>query len=86
MNDDFPFIHQQDSMQCGIVCLQMVCKFFGREYTLDSLSNLCFATTEGVSLLGINEVANALGLHTICARATTGTLNNVPLPCILHWN
>ena len=79
-------IHQHDSMQCGIACLQMVCKYFGREYTLDSLSKLCFATAEGVSLLGINEAANTLGLHTTCARATTMVLGKVPLPCILHWN
>lgn len=73
-------------MQCGIASLQMVCKYFGREYTLDSLSKLCFATAEGVSLLGINEAANTLGLHTTCARATTMVLGEVPLPCILHWN
>ena len=82
----FPIIHQHDSMQCGIACLQMVCKYFGREYSLDSLSKLCFATAEGVSLLGINEAANTLGLHTTCARATTMVLGEVPLPCILHWN
>lgn len=74
----FPIIHQHDSMQCGIACLQMVCKYFGREYSLDSLSKLCFATTEGVSLLGINEAANTLGLHTTCARATTMVLGEVP--------
>ena len=79
-------IHQHDSMQCGIACLQMVCKYFGREYSLDSLSKLCFATAEGVSLLGINEAANTLGLHTTCARVTTMVLGEVPLPCILHWN
>ena len=82
----FFIFRQHDSMQCGIACLQMVCKYFGREYSLDSLSKLCFATTEGVSLLGINEAANTLGLHTTYARATTMVLGEVPLPCILHWN
>ena len=79
-------LHQHDSMQCGIASLQMVCKYFGREYTLDSLSKLCFATTEGVSMLGINEAANTLGLHTVCARISIVMLNEAPLPCILHWN
>ena len=78
--------HQHDSMQCGIASLQMVCKYFGREYTLDSLSKLCFATTEGVSMLGINEAANTLGLHTACARISIVMFNEAPLPCILHWN
>ena len=82
----FICFRQHDSMQCGIACLQMVCKYFGREYTLDSLSKLCFATTEGVSMLSINEAANTLGLHTVSARATTTMLGEVPLPCILHWN
>ena len=82
----FHIIHQHDTMQCGIACLQMVCKYFGREYSMDSLSKLCFATTEGVSLLGINEAANTLGLHTTSARATTTVLSEAPLPCILHWN
>lgn len=73
-------------MQCGTACLQMICNFFGREYTMDSLSKLCFATTEGVSLLGINEAANTIGLRTISARTTIAMLIEAPLPCILHWN
>ena len=78
----FTLRKQYDSMQCGIACLQMVCKYFGRDYSLDSLSKLCFATTEGVSMLGINEAANMLGLHTVSARATTTMFGEAPLPCI----
>ena len=82
----FTLRKQYDSMQCGIACLQMVCKYFARDYSLDSLSKLCVATTEGVSMLGINEAANTLGLHTVSARTTTTMLGDAPLPCILHWN
>lgn len=78
--------HQHDSMQCGITCLQMICRYFGREYSLDSLSKICFATTEGVSILGINEAARILGFQTVSARATIEELSETPLPCILHWN
>lgn len=82
----FPFYKQHDSMQCGITCLQMICKYYGKEYSLESLSRYCFATTEGVSLLGISEAANKLGLHTICGRVTMEQLPQAPLPCILHWS
>ena len=82
----FTLRKQYDSMQCGIACLQMVCKYFGRGYSSDFLLKLCFASTEGVSLLDINEAANTLGLHTICARTTIMMLSEAPLPCILHWN
>ena len=73
-------------MQCGIACLQMICSYYHKEYTLERLANCCFATTEGVSLLGISEAARKLGLNTTCGRMTIGQLAQVPLPCILHWN
>ena len=82
----FPIVHQHDSMLCGVACLQMICKYFGREYSSSSLSKLCFATTEGVSMLGINETAKTLGIETVCAKATPKELCETPLPCILHWN
>jgi len=82
----FPFIKQHDAMQCGIACIEMVCKYFGREYSSEYLSDLCHATVEGVSLLAVNEVMGRLGFHTVCARATVDILGKASLPCILHWN
>lgn len=37
----FPVCFQHDSMLCGITCLQMICRYFGREYSLDSLTKIC---------------------------------------------
>ena len=82
----FSIVYQHDSMLCGVACLKMICKYFGREYSSDSLSKLCFATTEGVSMLGINGTAKTLGIETVCAKATPKELCETPLPCILHWN
>ena len=82
----FPYYKQHDSMQCGITCLQMVCKHYGKEFSIEALSRYCFATTEGVSLLSISEAANKLGLHSICGRVSMEQMQEAPLPCILHWN
>lgn len=65
----FPLTLQHDSMQCGIACLQMVCNHYGRDYSLGYLEQICHATTEGVSLLGISETATRLGLHTVYRKA-----------------
>ena len=73
-------------MQCGIACLQMVCHHYGRDYTLDALSHLCGATTQGVSLLGISDAAGRLGLQTVSGRVSLEMLGKATLPCILHWN
>ena len=82
----FRLVRQKDSMQCGVACLAMVCGAFGREYSLSSLSRYCFATAEGVSMLGISEAAERLGLRTVTAKVTVESLISAPKPCILHWN
>ena len=73
-------------MQCGIACLAMICKHYGKEFSIETLSRYCFATTEGVSLYGISEAAGKLGLHSICGRVSMEQMQEAPLPCILHWN
>ena len=84
--NNFPFIKQHDAMECGVACLAMVCNFFRIEYSIEYLSRICFATTEGVSLLGINETALQLGLRTISGRISINKLWEAHYPCILHWN
>ena len=86
MNKNFIICKQYDSMQCGIACLAMICKYYGKEYSMDWLNQLCFATTEGVSLLNITRAAETLGLKTVGARCEVSNLVNKNLPCILHWN
>ena len=86
MATSFPNILQYDSMQCGIACLQMVCRHYGRNYSSKQVSSLCSPTREGTSMLGLNDAAITLGFHTVSARAEVNELNDLPLPCILHWN
>lgn len=82
----FHVCFQKDAMQCGIACLQMICVHYGKKYSQDFLSNICYATTEGVSLLGIKDAAVKIGLYTISGRVTLEILSSATLPCILHWN
>lgn len=81
----FSLTLQHDTMQCGIACLQMVCKHYGHDYSLGYLEQICHATTEGVSLLGISDAATKLGLHTICGKVELAALADAPLPAVLHW-
>jgi len=73
-------------MQCGIACLSMVCRHYGKRYSVGALSRFCFATTEGVSMLAITQAAGKLGFETKSVRISTEQLGSAPLPCILHWN
>lgn len=72
-------------MQCGIACLAMICRHYGKVYSFETLSKLCRATSEGVSLLSISEAGEQLGFHSIFGRASIEQLVNIAQPCILHW-
>lgn len=82
----FKIFIQSDSMLCGITCLRMICKWYGKDYTYTFLNNLCGATAEGVSLLAISNTASRLGFKTIAGKLDISQLRAAEVPCILHWN
>ncbi len=83
----FPFCHQLDAMDCGPTCLRMVAKYYGRTITLDYLRNKSQYGKLGVSMLGLAEAAESIGLKSIGAKLTFDQLvKDAPLPAILHWN
>lgn len=83
----FPYYSQLDTVDCGPTCLRMIAKYYGRNYSLQYLRELAFITREGVSMLGISDAAETIGFRTIGARITLEQLRDeMPLPCILHWN
>ena len=55
-------------MMCAIACLQMICKYYGKDVNQTFLSEMCCATHEGVSLLGINNVATDIEFKTVSGR------------------
>lgn len=83
----FPDIRQMDTMDCGPACLAIVARHYGREVAISRIRELCGITQEGVSMLGLGEAAEALGMTTLCARITVDQLaDEILLPCILHWD
>lgn len=83
----FPFYRQLDSMDCGPACLSMIAKFYGKSYSLQTLRARSFITREGVSMLGISDAAESIGFRVSGVRISFKQLTeDVPLPCILHWN
>lgn len=81
----FPVYKQLDAMDCGPTCLRMVARHYGKTYSLQSMREKSFATREGVSLLGLDEAAETIGMRTLAVRMPYDKLDKVPLPCIAHW-
>ena len=83
----FPHYLQLDAMDCGPTCLRMIARYYGKNYSLQTLRERSFITREGVSMLGISDAAESIGFRTSGVRITLKQLEeDVPLPCILHWN
>lgn len=80
------WVKQHDSMQCGVSCLAMICRHYGKNYSLEYLDGFCHANIAGISMLGITDGAKSVGLNVMTVAASTDELNKIALPCILHWN
>ena len=86
MKKRFPFHPQLDAMDCGPAALRMVCAHHGRELSQSWLRELCHIGKGGVSLLGISEAAEKVGLRSLAVRLSYMRLRDeAPLPCIAHW-
>jgi ATP-binding cassette, subfamily B, bacterial len=82
----FPFYQQYDAKDCGPACLRMVAKFYGKNYSLQTLREHSYLTREGVSLLGISDAAESAGFKTLGVKISFEQLaEETPLPCIAHW-
>ena len=80
-------MQQYDAMDCGPTCLAMISKYYGKNYNIEHLHDLCHISNEGVSLYGISIAAEKIGFHTVGTQLSLIQLiDEMPLPCILHWN
>jgi ATP-binding cassette, subfamily B, bacterial len=87
MNSKFKFFRQLDFMDCGPTSLKMVAAFHGKDYSIDFLRANAYIQRSGVSLNGISEAAEKIGLKTLKVKLTVEQLvSQAPLPAILHWN
>ena len=73
-------------MDCGPACLQMVAKYYGKDYNLPILSNLTGLSSEGASLLGMSEAAQRIGFNTLSVKITLEEMREKELfPCVALW-
>src|ERR1700754_231844 len=82
----FVFYKQLNSMDCGPTCLRMIAKYYGKQYSLESLRQETGLNKMGVSLLGISHTAEKLGFRSRGIKIALPHLRTLSAPCVLHWN
>lgn len=81
----FPFVHQLESMDCGLTCLQMVALYYGKEINGEMIRRQFSVGKNGMSMLRLYEVAEVMGFYAMGVNTSFERLCKMPLPCIVHW-
>lgn len=79
-------ILQSESSECGLACLAMVASFYGHHTDLTDLRRQFSISLKGATLAQLMRHASSLQLSTRPLRLELDELDQLTLPCILHWN
>lgn len=82
----FPNYIQADSKDCGPTCLKIITKHYGKILKIQDLRDYSETNRDGSNLLMLSDAAEKIGFRTIGAKLSLEKLQEVPFPCILHWN
>ena len=82
----FPHYPQADAKDCGPTCLKIIAKHYGKTINIQELRDFSETTREGSNLLFLSDAAEKIGFRTLGVKLNLKSLEEVPLPCILHWN
>jgi HlyB family type I secretion system ABC transporter len=81
----FPVVHQQSTMDCGPACLATICRYHGKQVSLNQLRDLTRVGQSGASMLSLLNAANTLGYETEGVLEIFDNLVQKPLPAIVNW-
>lgn len=82
----FPNFKQTESKDCGPTCIKIIAKYYGKIINIQALREYSETTRDGSNLLMLSDAAEKIGFRTIGIKRSFQKLEEVPLPCILHWN
>lgn len=80
------FVRQLDSNDCGIACLKMIAGYYGKKFSHNFLSGICYRNKTGVSMLNIKDSAESLGFSAKGVLIDFDRLRTIPFPIVIYWN
>ncbi|MBI3898700.1 MAG: peptidase domain-containing ABC transporter [Gammaproteobacteria bacterium] len=81
-----PLILQTEATECSLACLAMVAGVHGYRTDLAALRRQYSVSLKGATLDSVVAIAHQLDLVTRPLKLDLGSLKQLRLPCILHWN
>ena len=82
----FPTYRQSISSNCGLVCIKIIVKYYGKKYPPVFLHRKIKLSNRGCSIYELSELSKSLGFRTNTLNISLNNLEKIELPCIAHWN
>lgn len=84
--NNLPLILQSEMAECGLACLAMILAYYNYNLSLSDIRLHFKLTLKGTTLLHLKNIANQLGFNSQVLRIELQQLNQILLPCIIHWD
>ena len=81
-----PMILQTEAAECSLACLAMVASAFGLHTDIATLRHKFSLSLKGVTLADMIRMADQIGFSCRALRLEMEDMQQLPLPCVLHWN
>ncbi|MEQ9581408.1 MAG: cysteine peptidase family C39 domain-containing protein, partial [Arenibacter sp.] len=81
----FPHIKQSDVMECGTTCLAIIFKYYGYYDVRNFLNQYAEIDSSGIDLYTMSEIAEGFGFSSDGYQMDFQNFNDIPLPCIIHY-
>ena len=81
----FRTYRQLEHSDCGLTCVRMIARHYGKKIPLKELRRLSETSKLGVSVKDLTDAFAAVGMESAAVGITVADLYRMPLPAIVYW-
>lgn len=81
-----PMLLQTEATECGLACLAMIAGYHGHHVDVATMRGRFPVSLKGTGLGRLIEIAQRFNLGTRALKVDLDRLDQLRVPCILHWN